>query len=71
MSPPSDLPARAANVDAVPGTLFLVDPEHVLSSRHAKKDATVVLVPTPSDDPDDPLNWTPRRRWLATFSMLL
>ncbi|CAK7211766.1 hypothetical protein SCUCBS95973_001230 [Sporothrix curviconia] len=27
--------------------------------------------PAPSDDPDDPLNWTPRRRMLANTCMLL
>ena len=28
----------------------------------------VVLVPAPSSDPDDPLNWSKRRKWLSTAS---
>lgn len=57
---------------AVPGTVHLVDIEGTLRKKHAKgalKD--VVLVPTPSSDPDDPLNWSPRRKALATTSMLV
>ncbi|CCD44829.1 similar to MFS transporter [Botrytis cinerea T4] len=29
----------------------------------------VVLVPSPSSDPDDPLNWTPKRKMLSTACM--
>lgn len=47
---------------AVPGTTHLVDLGHK---------AEVVLIPTPSDDPNDPLNWTPRRKWLQVFCLVL
>ncbi|KAJ9296688.1 hypothetical protein DTO271G3_4887 [Paecilomyces variotii] len=32
-----------------------------------KGDQDIILVPTPSDDPDDPLNWSPRRKLLSTI----
>ncbi|TVY35541.1 putative MFS-type transporter [Lachnellula subtilissima] len=48
---------------AIPGTVHLVDLEGTIRAKHASgtqlKD--VVLVPAPSADPDDPLNWSPRR----------
>ncbi|KAL2216310.1 MFS transporter [Thermoascus aurantiacus ATCC 26904] len=59
----------APNVDteAIPGTVTLVDLEHTLATRHlGKGDTDIVLVPTPSNDPDDPLNWSPRRKLLST-----
>lgn len=41
----------------VPGTVHLVDLEGTLSAKHAKGGGRdIVLVPTPSNDPDDPLN---------------
>lgn len=46
---------------AVPGTVQLVDIDHTLNVRHAGN-GDVVLVPAPSDDPEDPLNWSPRRK---------
>lgn len=54
----------------VPGTVHLVDLEGTMLARHAEGgQRDIVLVPTPSDDPDDPLNWTPRRKLLSTFCM--
>jgi hypothetical protein len=54
----------------IPGTVHLVDLLGTLKVQHAKgvqKD--IVLVPTPSDDPDDPLNWSPSRKALSTLCM--
>ncbi|KAF5510266.1 putative MFS-type transporter [Colletotrichum siamense] len=49
----------------VPGTVHLVDLDGTMASRHAAGGARdVVLIPTPSNDPDDPLNWSPRRKTL-------
>jgi hypothetical protein len=59
--------AARSDVNAVPGTVHLVDIEHALHSRHAGSGGDIVLVPTPSNDPDDPLNWTPRRKLTATI----
>ncbi|KAI2465777.1 putative MFS transporter [Annulohypoxylon bovei var. microspora] len=55
----------------VPGTVHLVDLEHTMATRHAKGHTDIVLVPTPSADPDDPLNWAPRRKYLALTCALL
>lgn len=45
----------------VPGTVDLVDVDHKHSTKHSRAHKDIILVPTPSDDPDDPLNWSPRR----------
>lgn len=60
----------APNVDksAIPGTLTLLDLDHVMSTQHlANGNSDIVLIPTPSSDPDDPLNWSPRRKLLSTI----
>ena len=49
---------------AIPGTIQLVDVDHTVEARHAGN-GDIVLQPTPSNHPDDPLNWTPRRKLLA------
>lgn len=61
-----------------PGTVHLVDLEGTMAMKHADgKDVNdIVLIPRPSDDPDDPLNWSFRRKLLATscvvvYTMLL
>ncbi|ORY71486.1 major facilitator superfamily domain-containing protein [Pseudomassariella vexata] len=56
---------------AIPGTVHLVDLEHTLATRHARNQVDIVLVPTPSADPDDPLNWSPGRKYLALACALL
>lgn len=59
----------ASNVVAsasIPGThklLELVQPDH--TSEDEKRE-DVILIPTPSTDPDDPLNWSRGRKFLAT-----
>ncbi|KAF7595834.1 hypothetical protein BBP40_004646 [Aspergillus hancockii] len=60
----------ALDVDrhAIPGTFTLVDLEHTLATRHLDRgDSDIVLVPQPSDDPEDPLNWAPGRKTLSTI----
>ncbi|TGO34686.1 hypothetical protein BHYA_0186g00160 [Botrytis hyacinthi] len=56
---------------AVPGTIHLVDLEGVMKGQHASASRLqdVVLVPSPSNDPDDPLNWSPKRKMLSTACM--
>ncbi|KAE8314346.1 MFS general substrate transporter [Aspergillus transmontanensis] len=47
----------------VPGTVLLVDDTNEQSTRHATgKHTEIVLIPPPSDDPNDPLNWSPTRK---------
>lgn len=55
----------------VPGTVHLVDLEHTMATRHAKDHQDIVLVPTPSADPEDPLNWSLKRKYLALACALL
>ncbi|OJJ99483.1 hypothetical protein ASPACDRAFT_30167 [Aspergillus aculeatus ATCC 16872] len=60
--------APTVDRNAIPGTVTLVDLQHVLATRHLDKgDSDIVLIPEPSDDPDDPLNWAPRRKLLSTI----
>ncbi|KIX97877.1 uncharacterized protein Z520_06655 [Fonsecaea multimorphosa CBS 102226] len=52
------------NVEHVPGTVYVYESEQrhaelLETAQHLKKDKTgrVILVPQPSNDPNDPLNW--------------
>jgi hypothetical protein len=56
---------------AIPGTIHLVDLEGVMRGQHASGPQLndVVLIPAPSNDPDDPLNWSPKRKMLSTACM--
>lgn len=56
---------------AIPGTVHLVDLEGTIRAKHASgaQLRDVVLVPAPSQDPDDPLNWSRRRKLLSTASL--
>lgn len=55
----------------VPGTVQLVDLDEHIATRHARGHRDIVLIPTPSADPEDPLNWTPARKRLALTCILL
>lgn len=56
----------------VPGTIHLVDIQGTLRAKHASGGQNdVVLIPAPSDDPDDPLNWSARRKLLSTASIAI
>lgn len=61
MAAVDDIPT---GTQAVPGTVHLVDLDHNLNARHAGS-GDIVLNPTPSNDPNDPLNWAPRRKLMA------
>lgn len=55
----------------IPGTSHLVDTNGTLGAPHASESGKrdVILVPTPSSDPDDPLNWSKPRKALSCFCM--
>ncbi|KAL7802259.1 major facilitator superfamily domain-containing protein [Trichoderma aethiopicum] len=55
---------QLAQVDEsqVPGTVLLVDVDHNTQIRHASSQDDIILVPTPSSDVNDPLNWSPWRK---------
>lgn len=59
------------NPDAIPGTLHLVDQEGVFQGKHDEGNKDIVLNPTPSDNPNDPLNWTPRRKYMAMACLVV
>ncbi|KAI4718775.1 MFS general substrate transporter [Aureobasidium sp. EXF-10727] len=61
------MPHRETDLSSkVPGTFHLVDVNHILNVKHDDK-GDIVLLPAPSQDPEDPLNWSPRRKALATI----
>lgn len=60
-----------ANRDAVPGTVHLVDLDHTMHARHSSTTGDIVLDPSPSSDPNDPLNWAPRRKLLSMICQSL
>ncbi|OJJ46246.1 hypothetical protein ASPZODRAFT_152435 [Penicilliopsis zonata CBS 506.65] len=67
---PDDDELEPADSSAIPGTITLVDINHVLTARHLDHgDHDIILVPAPSDDPEDPLNWSPRRKLMSTISV--
>ncbi|GME87388.1 hypothetical protein B5S28_g1574 [[Candida] boidinii] len=55
-----EIEAQAAE-DWVPGTVHLVDVNHDLNVEH-NGDSDVVLIPQPSDDPNDPLRWSKAKK---------
>ncbi|KAJ4323290.1 hypothetical protein N0V84_004420 [Fusarium piperis] len=54
-----------------PGTVHLVDLNQDMHTRHLGGASDIVLNPVPSNDPNDPLNWTPRRKLLAMVCQTL
>lgn len=58
--------------DIVPGTVHLVDlVGHQSKYQHASGRQDIVLVPQPSDDPEDPLRWSSKRKfWALTMVMV-
>ncbi|KAK5230660.1 hypothetical protein LTR47_007514 [Exophiala xenobiotica] len=57
-----------AHLGSIPGTVHLVDLDHTLHAQHAQgAQQDIVLVPTPSKDPNDPLNWAPRRKLMSSI----
>ncbi|KAK4615517.1 hypothetical protein CLAFUW4_10150 [Fulvia fulva] len=56
-----------------PGTVRLIDVHGKLLTKHASSAAEqdIVLLPRPSDDPEDPLNWSFKRKMLATSCVLM
>ena len=52
----------------VPGTVHLVDLDQSLNVKH-NGDSDLVLIPQPSDDPNDPLRWSQKKKNLQ-FSIL-
>lgn len=63
-------PNPAAHSDLVPGTIRLVDIEgEARYEQHAQGPKDIVLIPRPSADLEDPLNWS-RKRKLIQITMV-
>lgn len=62
-----------ADENLPPGTVRLIDTGGNEVSKHAegKGQTDIILVPGPSEDPEDPLNWTFRRKVLATSCVVM
>ncbi|KAF0322691.1 putative MFS-type transporter [Colletotrichum sp. SAR11_59] len=56
-----------------PGTSRLIDVDGSVIGQHASGSGEndIVLIPRPSEDPEDPLNWTRKRKLLATSCVVL
>lgn len=66
-------PAMDPGGSLPPGTVRLIDTAGAVLSRHAdgKGNTDIILVPRPSEDPEDPLNWSFRRKILATSCVVV
>lgn len=51
----------------VPGTVQLVDVQGLFHGLHGENAHDIVLVPQPTDDPNDPLRWSQGRKSVAIF----
>ncbi|KAF2174058.1 hypothetical protein M409DRAFT_62222 [Zasmidium cellare ATCC 36951] len=58
--------------DIVPGTVHLINVAgQTLEGQHGVHGSDIVLVPQPSKDPEDPLNWSQRRKfWALTMAIV-
>ncbi|OKL61889.1 hypothetical protein UA08_02836 [Talaromyces atroroseus] len=54
----------------IPGTVQQVDVNHNLRLRHGEGQKDIVLIPQPSSHPDDPLNWSYKRKTLNSFCQM-
>lgn len=60
------------NHEIAPGTVHLIDVNGESKALHAGPvgaHSDVLLHPIPSSDPNDPLNWSRRRKLLCMFCM--
>jgi hypothetical protein len=56
----------------VPGTVLLVElAGHDSGGKHASDRSDIVLVPQSSKDPEDPLNWTRKRKLWSIFMVFV
>ncbi|TVY24294.1 putative MFS-type transporter protein [Lachnellula hyalina] len=64
--------AHHLHSDVLPGTVHLVDLAGTLNVRHEEGgEKDIVLLPQPTNEHDDPLNWTRPRKLLSVDLMLL
>lgn len=69
--PRTPMPMGTVVLDDVFGAAQHLDPDDS-QFNHLKKDGHIVLQPQPSDSPNDPLNWSPKRKYfLASLLMII
>jgi hypothetical protein len=59
-----------SGVNPLPGTVHLLDLDHSVHARH-QGTGEIILHPAPSDDVEDPLNWSPRRKTMSIICFSL
>ncbi|KAK5988238.1 putative MFS-type transporter [Cladobotryum mycophilum] len=62
MQPAGMTDGAEIDVSQVPGTVHLVDLDQNAATLHAGRQKDIILIPTPSNDVNDPLNWSPWRK---------
>ncbi|KAL6246597.1 hypothetical protein RBB50_006835 [Rhinocladiella similis] len=63
---------HSLHTDVTPGTVHLVDLTGTLHVKHNEAgEKDIVLLPQPTNDYDDPLNWSKRRKQLSAIVLLL
>lgn len=55
----------------VPGSVYLVDVQEKTTVAHAENNSAIVLSPTPSNDINDPLNWSRGRKFLQIVCVMI
>lgn len=55
----------------MPGTVLLFNLDHAASAQDAHGTGDVLLVPTPSNDADDPLNWSSGRKRMHLVCLIV
>jgi hypothetical protein len=68
-----DTAADEASTKFPPGTFRLIDTDGNMRGKHADGEGQddIILNPQPSLDPEDPLNWTFRRKVIQTSCVVL
>lgn len=69
--PTASATAMEMDESQIPGTVHLVDLEHTEATRHAGSSRDIILIPTPSRDPNDPLNWSAGRKRLHLICLMV
>lgn len=70
----SDLePTKTVQIDATEQKLNITKRIHTLGSVRHRHEHTgeIILIPTPSKDPNDPLNWSKRKKYYSAFIICL
>jgi MFS family permease len=59
------------NTEVIPGTVHLVDLQGTLHVKHEDGHKDIVLLPQPTAEYDDPLNWSGKRKRLCAILLLV